>query len=372
MRETKPGSWQLRVGCGKDPITGKYRALNRRVEGNERAARKALARLVLEADARDQPATTASNLSWLLNQHLAHLESLGRSPTTIRGYRSTIRASIEPTLGKRSIDRLTAKDLDQLYVALLSKGRAPATVRQVHAILSGALGLAVRWDLVDRNVATRATPPPVRQAQITPPTAEEIRRLIAAAEEEDPVLGVFAFTAATTGARRGELCALRWSDVDHDRGVITIDEAVRSVPGSRTVGDTKTHSARQLAVDDVTLEVIAAHQVWQLERSDVEMVADPFVFSLRMDGSGPPEPDLFTAAWEKVRVTVGLPHVRLHDLRHFVATQALAAGFDVRTVAGQLGHGGGGAVTLRVYAHVVEERQRALATAMGALVRPSR
>lgn len=96
----------------------------------------------------------------------------------------------------------------------------------------------------------------------------------------------------------------------------------------------------------------------------VELASDAFVFSPCIEGTSPFRPDNVTSFFTRVRETVGASHVRLHDLRHFTATQLIGAGVDVRTVAGRLGHSDP-SVTLRVYSHVLEERDRAAAAIMG-------
>ena len=96
----------------------------------------------------------------------------------------------------------------------------------------------------------------------------------------------------------------------------------------------------------------------------------PFVFSPELDGSKPFRPDNVTSFFIRVRDSLGLDGVRLHDLRHFTATQLIGAGVDVRTVAGRLGHSDA-SVTLRVYSHVIEERDRAAAVIMGRVLEPA-
>jgi integrase len=91
---------------------------------------------------------------------------------------------------------------------------------------------------------------------------------------------------------------------------------------------------------------------------------DAFVFSPEPDGAVPYRPDTVTGFFIRVRDGLGLRGLRLHDLRHFTATQLIGAGVDVRTVAGRLGHSDP-SVTLRVYAHVLEEHDRAAAAVMG-------
>jgi integrase len=99
----------------------------------------------------------------------------------------------------------------------------------------------------------------------------------------------------------------------------------------------------------------------------MEETPTAFVFSPHIEGTTAFRPDNVTSFFIRVRNEVGAPQVRLHDLRHFTATQLISAGVDVRTVAGRLGHSDP-SVTLRVYSHALEERDRAAANVMGDLL----
>lgn len=113
---------------------------------------------------------------------------------------------------------MTAWDLDALYAPMVHAGKSPSTVRQHHAILSGAFGQAVKWGWCPINVAKMTSPPVVRPKRIVPPTPDQVRAIAKLAEERNPDLAALIMLAAVTGARRGELCALRWSDLDLPSG----------------------------------------------------------------------------------------------------------------------------------------------------------
>jgi len=117
------------------------------------------------------------------------------------------------------LGKLTARDLDGLYAVLEAQGKASATIRRVHNVISGALAQAVRHGLLTVNVAKDADPQPVRTKPTRPPTTGELATLINATDE---AFKAFLILAATTGARRGELGALRWRNVHLDAGTLTI------------------------------------------------------------------------------------------------------------------------------------------------------
>jgi integrase len=189
---------------------------------------------------------------------------------------------------------------------------------------------------------------------------------------EAPELACFLVLAAATGARRSELVALRWTDVDLDGGTVSISRGVVFGPDGLVEKGTKTHTARRVALDERTLRAVAEHRDRMRERAAfcrVPLRDDAFVFSNAADCSEPWFPDSVSRAFKRLCAAEGLRDVRLHDLRHFVATQLLSAGVDVRTVAGRLGHRNA-ATTLNVYAHFLQQADRAAADVIGDVISP--
>jgi integrase len=303
----------------------------------------------------------------LLDMFAEHSASLGRSPTTLRKYQSTVEAVIRPELGKIRLSKLTARDLDRLYAKLTAKGNKPSTVRRVHALIGAALHQAERWQLVDRNVSRQATPPPVHAAEITAPDPTEVQRIIAAAEEIEPTFAALLFLAALTGARRGELCALRWDDLDTKVGVLRIARSIYDKAGGGWgEKSTKTHAARRVGLDELGLEVLRRHRAAVDSLAallGVTVANDSFMFSRSPAGAEPLRPDVLTKFTKRVATKAGVD-THLHALRHFSATQAISAGFDPVTVAARLGHADS-SITMRVYSHAVESRDRELAASLG-------
>jgi integrase len=174
--------------------------------------------------------------------------------------------------------------------------------------------------------------------------------------------------------RRGELCALRWTDIDLELGIVDVSRSVIVVPGGLAEKTTKSGRSRRVALDPVAIALLKGHRAralhWANEVGAV-IVDDAFVFSPFVVGTTPFRPDNVTSFFIRVRDAVGTPGVRLHDLRHFTATQLIGAGVDVRTVAGRLGHSDP-SLTLRVYSHVIEERDRAAAAIMGQVLSQER
>ena len=145
---------------------------------------------------------------------------------------------------------------------------AVSSVRRVHVVIRRSLAQAKRWGWIAENPAADATPGRLPRREIVPPDPEATVRLIEAAEAEEADFGVFLRLAASTGARRGELCALRWSDIDLAAGSVTIGRSlVDSADGGYVEKDTKTHAARRIALDASMVKTLRAHKQRQAERA---------------------------------------------------------------------------------------------------------
>lgn len=303
---------------------------------------------------------------------LDETERLDLSPTTIRNYKSQVEHTIRPRLGKVLLSRLTPKHLDDLYGAMEDGGSSSKSIRNVHAIISAALHHGVRWGWVRASVADLAKPPRVPQRRVKAPSVEVVQRIIEEAEDRDPRLSPLLKLAAMTGMRRGELCALRWTDIDLEAGVIEVARSLVVVPGGLAEKSTKTDRARRVALDPVAVALLTEHREMceeNVKEAGGTLGDDAFVFSPFVEATTPFRPDNVTSFFTRVRDAVEAPTVRLHDLRHFTATQLIAAGVDVRTVAERLGHSDA-SLTLRVYAHVIQERDQAAAAIMGKILTP--
>ena len=373
MRQ-RADSWELRVYLGSDPVTGKQRYASRTVRGGKRAAQRVLAEMVTEAE-RGLLVRTNATAGELIE---AWFEQATRdfSPKTVKETRGFIDRNLLPAIGAVPLSRLKASDLDRLYRRLQSSGAvdggglSPATVRRIHGILRRALAQGVKWGWIGVNPAAATSPPRVPQSEIKPPSGADLARVLKRASDSSPELACFLVLAAATGARRSELVALRWDDVDLADGVVRIERGVVMGPDGLVEKGTKTHAARRVALDDRTVEIIRAHRARMTERAvmcRVELADDSFVFSNAVDCSEPWYPDSVSRGFKRLCVEEGLPDVRLHDLRHFVASQLLSAGVDVRTVAGRLGHRNA-ATTLNVYAHFLEQADRGAADVIGRVI----
>lgn len=332
----KVDTWELRVYLGRD-AEGRVRHRSARFHGSRRAAERELARLVVGQDAKPAP-IPEDGVRWgpatTVNDAIAAWKDNGwgdLSPKTVRGYESTWKVHIAPGIGRRRIASLGTYDIERYFRSLKAAGLSAASVYQVKAVLHRACRLARKWSGGTLpNPAADADLPvwslDERRPAVRAPEVDEVRQLLAvAAEEDDPRFGCFLRILAATGMRRGEACALRWSDVDLNLGVLRVDESVISAKGGALVKGPKTRaSIRRLAVDPTTvaeLRMLRSEQD-RLAGSAASVVADDsFVFSFVPGGATPPHPDAVTHAFDRLRSKAGVAaDIHLHSLRHFHAT----------------------------------------------------
>jgi integrase len=368
-QERSPGVWRLRVFTGSHPVTGNPLQATRTFRGTKKQADSALAEFVRDLS-RGMVTTDTSTVAEFLERWLDNI-SPTKSTTTILGYRGKIKR-INEKLGHVQLSKLTAQRLDLAYREWLDEGLHPSSVHHLHAVLSAALNQAVKWSLVTAAVTKNASPPPLRVRPKAIPAPDMVQRLIAGAERRGhPVLAAAIAVAATTGARRGELLGLRWPDVDLEKGVLHIERAIKHDDGPGwVIGTTKTHAQRRIALDAFSVSVLERLREAAGQRALQALVTfDPggYVFTFDPTGQMPMIPDSLSQAFQRLCAKEGADGFSLHTLRHFSASVLVASGRDVRTIAGRLGHSDA-STTLRVYAHMVEGRDRDAAEFIGALL----
>ncbi len=373
IRRLPNGRLQVRVHAGRDPLTGHVRQVSRTVAGGIRAARAARARLAIEVE-QGLHGGTRSTLGGLFDAWNAHREKRGASPTTLAEDRRKIDKAIRPALGAKRLDKLSPKDLDDFYGAELARV-GERTVLHEHRLIHAALAQGVRWGWANRNVADMVQAPTVRPRESTVPTPAEVRTLIEeAAASRSPELAGIVTVAALTGLREGEICALRFSDVDVEEGTITVRRSVwQAAKGSGV----KAQKSRRVTPKPVPLDDLAAGVVrYRREQYEgacaavhVSPAPDAYVWSRDPLGTLPLMPKALGQAFRRVRKRAGVP-ARFHDLRHFAATEMVAAGVDMRTVADFMRHGDP-SFTLRTYAAGRTEQSRRAAEVLGKALMPA-
>ena len=286
-----------------------------------------------------------------------------REERTHEVYAYHVRAHILPTLGRIRLDRLEPDQVQRLYARLQQSGLAPKTVRNVHGVLSSALGQAVEWRIVGQNVASLAKrPKPTRRKGVRTLSTDEVRRLWAAA---NPRWKTLLLVAALTGARQGEILGLQWSDVDFARGTLTIQ---RQLQRSKRLKEPKEDSRRTLDLTALERELLAEHRCRQGElRRAVGAAWENRDLIFCTDLGRPLGHRVVFREYKKFLQRAKLPDISFHDLRHSNATILAAAGVPLKVVQERLGHADI-KTTLEFYEHVTPTMGKDAARKLEALL----
>ncbi len=298
--------------------------------------------------------------------------------STLQRYRGIVESHIIPTLGSRRLADLRPIDIQAAYTRWLSpggrcgsemRGLSPRTVLHHHRLLREALNQAVRWQLLARNPCDSVEPPRPTRAEVKVLDGREAKRLLDAAKAE-PLYALY-HTAVTTGARLGELLALRWQDVDFEGSRMSVSRTVRRYSDNGYVfSSPKTHrSRRPIALDAKTKDVLLEHRRRQLERRLLVGPAYDDQDLVFATSTGTPLGDsTVRTTFTRILQAAGLKRIRLHDLRHTAATLMLKAGVNPKVVSDRLGHSTI-SITLDIYSHVLPDMQRDGAEALARMIR---
>lgn len=334
LRQRANGKWQYRKSYGSHPDGRRRERTAVFAAKNQTEAERIARGLVAKWDAEFKAqATYRGTVAEVLDRD----ELLGeRAEQTTYRYRS-IRRRIRDRFGHLPVNELTAYDLDRWYTELLkngvereytSKGRtltrhltlSPATVHHHHRVIHAILERAYKWDMVERNVADKATPPKTRKTDQKPfmPTEQALQVMVAACTNPNMRMGIL--LAAVTGCRAGEITGLRWDDLID--GVLYVSESTYKVPGKPVQRKgTKADKAKEVTLPEPMLVALAQHRAWQVEscaQAGMEAVWGPILANLRDDltaGTGY-SPKWLGKEWTRLRESTGVGPIKFHGLRH--------------------------------------------------------
>jgi len=357
---TDGGTWSYRIDAGLDD---RGRRRQREVGGfrTKKAAQTALNEALADTQRGSYSPPSRTTVREFLDEwHEGAQHELALTAWT--NYGQIIRRNINPYLGSKRLTDLSPLDIKRWHGKLLDDGRqdgkplAVASVKLAHRILRRALADAVRWNLIVNNPAAATRVPKGEPKEMVVWSAVEARRFLDAVAEER-LVGLWTL-ALHTGLRRGELAGLRWRDIDLDAGTLTVAQQRTTANYTVVITTPKAKSQRQLLLAPATVAALRAH----LNRQRQERLAlgpgwtdSGYVF---VDEAGVEiHPQRFTKLFDEVLKRTGAPKIRLHDLRHTMASLALEAGVHPKVVQEQLGHSAI-AVTLDTYSHVPQAVRR--------------
>jgi len=361
-------SWSIIIDIGRDPYTGKRRQQWHTVRGTKKDAERALRDMLLSFDQGTYVKPSRINVGEWLTQWCDTYVAMHTTIRTQESYKSIVDRHLIPSLGAIPLSELRPQHLQNHYAQALSQGRkdkkgglSARTVLYQHRILSEALSHAVKMGLLARNVAEVVDPPRPSRPKMATLAPEDIHKYLEAASETPYY--VFFSALLYTGLRRGELLALKWKNVDLDMATLyVVETAYKLNDGTYVIKEPKTpHSRRGVSLPPSLALLLRQHRSDQevmFGQSDKDLTDADFVFT-RPDGS-PLNPNAITLAHAKILEKAGLPHVRVHDLRHTHATLMLKAGVHPKVVSERLGHANI-SITLDTYTHVLPGLQEAAA-----------
>ena len=362
------GSWELKW-YGPADQNGNQKRISETVRGTKKEAEKILRERLLSVDNGSFVDKSKETVSEFMNRWLKTYAATNVTLRTAHGYEGYSRRYINPTIGKIALQSLTPSQVQKVYADMLERGLSNTTVLHLHRLLKEAVGHAVKWGIIARNVAEAASPPRPEQKQMPMwdvPTIIDFLEL-----SHGTRFGHIHEFAVLTGLRRSEICGLKWESVDLEAGSLSVVATLQRIKGHGLVtGTPKTKRSRRtvdLAPETIDLlrTIRGGQMAQQLEYGSVWLNTG-YVFT-NFDGS-PLAPDWLSKDFCGLVRAHGLPQLTFHGLRHAFATLGLKAGISPKVVSEALGHSSVG-ITLDIYSHVLPNMQHELSQAVADLLK---
>jgi integrase len=303
-------------------------------------------------------------ISMLIERWLADVVPGRVAANTLKSYHDLARLHLLPTLGRVRLTKLSPLDVEKLMRTKLESGLSPRTVQMIRAVLVQAIGQAMRWGLVGRNVAALTDGPRRSKREGRTLTPEQARSLLAAVAGDR--LEACFVTMLALGLRRGEALGLCWEDIDFKAATVQIRRNLKREPAGIVLGTLKTASSRRkLNLPEPVLRALREQWVRQAEE---RLAVGPawhksdLVFTTPI--GTPIDPDNFSKAFVRFAETAGLGRWHVHELRHSTASIMLAAGVPLKVVSEFLGHANL-STTADIYGHVLAPQFQAAAETIG-------
>lgn len=285
---------------------------------------------------------------------------------TYLGYVMYVRRYIVPALGKLPLIKLNPQHVQKLMNELLSSGLSPRSVQLMRAVLRRALGQALKWGLVARNVATLVESPRVERPEVQFMLPDDACKFLKAIKGER--LEALFSTALAMGLRQGEALGLRWEDVDFSAKVLRVRYSLQRIQGALQLTELKTrNSRRDLPLTDSIIACLRAHRSQQLQEklaAGARWQESGLVFTTTI--GTPIDARNVVRQYHALLEKAKLHRFRFHELRHSCASLLLAQGVPLKTISDILGHSQI-SVTADYYAHIAPETRREALSMMDVL-----
>lgn len=299
-------------------------------------------------------------LSEFLDDYLNSREKEGDlSPTTIEGYRCDVKNRLKPYIGGIRVPDLSPRHIRQWFGQMQEDGLSAKSIQNVYRLLHCAYGYAIENDIVEKNPC-KPKPPTVKKKHMDAYTEEEIKDILAKAKDTDVYLMLIILF--NTGLRRGEIAALRWSDIDLDKKTMFIRRNRVIANGKVYEKDPKSESGkREIPLADALVQVLKEARDKDIEAFDEDRASTGYVIHLP-DGT-PYKPDSISQKWDRFAKSNGIRYLNLHSILHTVASQMIHKNVNCKAVQAIMGHADI-KVTLDTYAHPYKEDEKAAIDAL--------
>lgn len=352
IRRLKRGLWEGRIVIGHkkngSPIF-KYVYSDSQKELNDKL--RALIDVYCDADLDEDMNLTLEE--WMERWERNYLP-LSVRERTAQSYHRSIENHILPYLGEMPLSAITSADIQRLYNRL-RETLSGTSVRSVHNILHQSLDAAVSERLIPKNPVDKVDTPKRENAPKQILNDEQLRTLMEEIKK-DKIWHDFFYTEMTTGLRRGEICALKWSDFDTKTGKLSVLRTVRKERRGYVFSDTKTHAGKRT--------ILLPKSTADLLRERKKNAIGDWIFPNPVMPENPVSPNAAYNRLKEILREAGLPSIRFHDCRHTFSSHAIASGVDAKTLAGILGHTNA-SFTLDTYTHVTEDMKKTAAGIVG-------
>jgi integrase len=349
-----PRTWLVRISLGREAETGTRKYHNRTIRGSFREAQMYLNTRLQERNIGRLPRTAATSLNQYLDQWLATAAKPRLRPKSYTDYEALLRLHVRPVFGVRPLGAITQFDIQSVYAQMSERGLSPRTIEYTNAVLQSAFRQAVRWKMLFEDPCVGVDLPRMKRREMEALSVEECRQFLAVARESN-WFGLFAL-ALTTGMRPSEYLALKWSDIDWQRGTASVCRTIQKSGSIWTFEDTKRKRSRRLVkLQGFVLEALEKMQNSHLPTTESEPKAEHDLI-FRSGRGDPLRQPTVKREFRKLLMAAGIRPIRLYDLRHTAATLAIAAGVSVKVISDQLGHASI-SFTLERYSHVLPSIQ---------------